>query len=622
MDFLFSNLLNFCYALTENFGSAIILFALLIKIILFPISLISQKNSLLLLKLQPELEEIKARHAGEPRELLKEQRALYKKEHYSTFKAILPLLLQIPILIGIIKAVNHAANHGNYNFLFLGIDLSVAPSLIHGAMIPLLSGLSAFLLCLTQNILNPLTKSQGFIGKWGTTLFLTIFGGYFAYVCQAGVGLYWIFGNLLGIMVGYLCYLIYSPKKYANLIQRSVKLKLTPKERQEQKERKKFGKLKEREDLKRFFTCEKQLVFYSEASGFYKYFAHYIEYILEHSEIVVHYLTSDLNDQVFKINNPRFKAYYCSANGMITTFMKMDADVVVMTMPDLNHYHYKRSLVKKDIEYIYLPHGIGSVNLLARKGALNHYETIFCPGSFLNDEIRATEKMYHLSQKRLVNTGFGLLSQMIENYELLKKKEHFKPKILLAPSWQKSNILELCLDALLKELFQMNACIILRPHPEFIKRFPNKMKILFDKYGKNVGADFEIQTDFSSNSTVYSSDLLITDWSGIALEYSLATKKPTLFINTPMKVMNPDWQKIDIEPFDIWIREKIGLSLEVNQLSKIHDAVETLFDNRNSYKDAIEQILREQLYAPELSAQVGGNYIINQIQEKSNAKRI
>lgn len=48
--------------------------------------------------------------------------------------------------------------------------------------------------------------------------------------------------------------------------------------------------------------------------------------------------------------------------------------------------------------------------------------------------------------------------------------------------------------------------------------------------------DIEIQTDFSSNSTVFDSDLLITDWSDISWEFAFTTKKPVLFINTPMKL--------------------------------------------------------------------------------------
>ena len=49
---------------------------------------------------------------------------------------------------------------------------------------------------------------------------------------------------------------------------------------------------------------------------------------------------------------------YIGEKKLITLMMKLDADVVVMTMPDLENYHIKRSYIRKDIEYIYIPHGM------------------------------------------------------------------------------------------------------------------------------------------------------------------------------------------------------------------------------------------------------------------------
>lgn len=54
----------------------------------------------------------------------------------------------------------------------------------------------------------------------------------------------------------------------------------------------------------------------------------------------------------------------------------------------------------------------------------------------------------------------------------------------------------------------------------------------------------------------------MTDWSGIAYEYAFTTKKPVLFVDTPMKVMNPEYQKIDTVPINIWMRDVIGDRLD------------------------------------------------------------
>ena len=608
----FGLIMRLCYIATGNFGWTIVAFTFLTKVILFPVSLISQKNSIIMVKMQPLLTDLQARYEGEPDSLIKEQKALYKKEKYSAIKSLLPLIVQLLLVLGVISAINNPAHHigGNIDPGFFGADLFAVPA---NLVVPVAAIVSTILLCVIQNIYNVISREQGFFGKWGVMIFLAVFTGWFVFVCPAGVGLYWAYSNLFSIASLAVCNLIYDPKKYIDYENRSIKPKLTKSEMKEKHELKKRGKALEKIDMRRFFSTNKELVFYSESSGFYKYFQHFINYILEHSDITVHYITSDMDDQVFQICAPRFETYFCTSNGMITTFMKMDSDIVVMTMPDLETYHYKRSLVRKDIEYIYTDHGEGSFHLTLRKGALDHFDTVFCYSKNHNEEVRATERIYGLREKNLVDVGFGLLDMLIDSYENTGKTKNDKPQILIGPSWQKDNILDCCLDSLLDGLFPLNAVIIIRPHPEYVKRFPGRMRLMFNKYRDRIGADFEIQTDFSSNSAVYTSDLVITDWSSIAQEFSFTTKKPSLFINTPMKIINPEWQKIGIEPMDIWIRDKIGVSLGTDELDKVGSAIRGLLEDNGRYRFVIEELLAEYMYNMGHTGEAGGEYIIGQI---------
>ena len=68
--------------------------------------------------------------------------------------------------------------------------------------------------------------------------------------------------------------------------------------------------------------------------------------------------------------------------------MKMDAHMVIMTMPDIENYHYKRSYVNKDTEYVYVFHYPLSTHMVLHTGALDHYDTILCVGDFQFAEIR------------------------------------------------------------------------------------------------------------------------------------------------------------------------------------------------------------------------------------------
>jgi YidC/Oxa1 family membrane protein insertase len=549
-----------------------------------------------MVKIKPALDDLQARFENEPEMMIQEQRALFKREGYSALKAILPLLVQIPLIIGVISVINNPVRHlgGNVDSGFFGMDLFALPE---NLLIPALAILSTIFLCVMQNKFNVISREQGFVGKWGVMLFLTIFTGWFVFVVPAGVGLYWTYSNVAGVLVLAVCNTIYNPKKYIDYENRSVKIKPSKAERKEAHERRRVEKIREKADMHRFFSTEKELVFFSESSGFFKYFEHFIDYIIKNSDITVHYLTADINDQVFKLEKPQFETYFCSNHGLITTFMKMDCDIVAMSMPDLDTYHYKRSIVRKDIEYIYIEHGIGSYHLTHRKTAVDNYDTIFCYSKNNNEEIRAAERVYGLPEKQLINVGFGLLDKLIENYNSTGIAVNEKKQILIAPSWQKDNILEYCLDPLLKGLFALDAKVIIRPHPEFIKRFPGKMKAVIEKYDDRIkSGNLEVETDFSSNSTVYNSDLIITDWSSIAQEFSFTTKKPSLYINTPMKVMNLDWKMLDIEPMEIWIRDRIGISLDTDRLNETKSVTQELLDNGDRYKAAIESIISEYMY--------------------------
>lgn len=667
-------LMYLCYRLTGGYGMSIIVFTVLTKIILFPLSLLSQKNSIKMVKIQPRLDDIRIRNEGNIELIMQEQRRLYKEEGYSTVIGILPLLLQIPLILGLINVIYNPLQHllhvspdvislladktmeltgvadlgyggqltimetvqkhpeaflalpgvseiveqiKQADLMFLGINLSEVPKWASATvLVPLLSGASALILSLVQNSVNVLQKEQGAVGKWAMTIFLVVFSGYFAFVVPSGIGVYWIFGNLLSILVTYICNWVYNPRKYIDYENRPQKPKLTKEEREQIRLQKKLARKREREDYRRFFSQKKQLVFYSEASGFYKYFERLIDYIINNSDIVVHYVTSDYSDRIFNNEDLRIQKYYIGPKLLIPFMMKMDADMVVMTTPDLEKYHIKRSIVRKDVEYVYLDHGMSSFHLTLREGALDHFDTIFCYGPNHITEVRQTEEAYGLPPKKLVETGYGLLDTLLENVAKLPPVENEVKQILIAPSWQKDNILEYCLDEVLSQLLHKGFKVILRPHPEFVKRFSGKMKSIETKYQQDIGDDFIIETDFSSNSTVFMSDLVITDWSTIAHEFSYATKKPSLFINTPMKVMNPNYKRIAAVPLDISLRDQIGISVDTDKLDTLLDKVNYLLSKREEYRQKITDVMQENIFNIGSSAEKGGAYIIETLKEK------
>ena len=112
--------------------------------------------------------------------------------------------------------------------------------------------------------------------------------------------------------------------------------------------------------------------------------------------------------------------------------------------------------------------------------------------------------------------------------------------------------------------------------------------------------------------------MLITDWSGIAIEFSYCTLKPSIFINTPMKIMNQNYEKYGIEPLEITLRDQIGTSLNVDELVNINDTVVRLLADEDAYKTKIRNFVRENVYHPGRSGEAGGKYILKQLNDRGD----
>lgn len=97
----------FCYNLCGNYGVAIILFTFFSKIILLPISIWVQKNSIKMVKMQPELNRIKINYFGDKDKIADETSKLYKKEKYNALVSMIPLIIQIVLLLGLAKVINN-----------------------------------------------------------------------------------------------------------------------------------------------------------------------------------------------------------------------------------------------------------------------------------------------------------------------------------------------------------------------------------------------------------------------------------------------------------------------------------------------------------------------------------
>lgn len=619
----FSWAMNGCYAICNNYGWAIVLFTLLSKIVLIPVSVWVQLNSIKMVKMQPEINYLNAKHFGDKDAIAEGQSDIYKKYKYNPLASMIPLIIQLIILMGLIEVIKAGINDPSINIMFYGIDLGKVPSVVKGAYIlsPVIAGLSAWIMCVCQNASNVLQSEQSAYNKYSTMIISVGLSLYLGWFVSVGVAVYWVASNLLSTAQLYILNFFINPKKYIDYeeLEKSRKALDELKGLGSEEKRKLFGDEKtkrEKQDYKRFFSVvNKKLVFYSEGSGFYKYYKGTIEYLLEHTNITIHYITSDYNDRIFELagKNDRIRAYYIGEKKLITLMMKMDADIVVMTTPDLETYHIKRSYVRKDIEYIFVMHDMGSFNLTNRNGAVDHFDTVFCTGKHQKEEVEKIEIAKKLPKKTTVEAGYDLLDDMIKDYESNKTVTE-RPVILIGPSWQVDSIMDSCIDDILEGFKNSEFDVIVRPHPQYVRHKAEKCEALKEKYKEY--SNISVQTDFSSNSTVFDAAILVTDWSGICFEYAYTTKRPVIFIDTPMKVMNPEYKMIDTVPINIMLRNEIGKSIAMEDAKSTIDVAREMIANADSYSDKIEAFRNEYVYNLGHSAEISAKYIINQLKKK------
>lgn len=613
-----------CYDLTQNWWLSILLFTAIVKVLLMPLSLWCQKNSIVMVQLMPALNRIKVKHFGDAEAIGEAQTKLNKEMHYHPMLSLVPLAVQILILFGLVDVVHYITDNGFPGTEFLGAQPTVDGGL--SWIMPVLAALSAVAMGYAQNRINPLQREQSQTEKNvtnGISIALSLFLGVFV---AAGMCFYWICSNLLSIAVQAACNMIIKPTKYIDYADLAAsRTQLEELEGLGGPKRKWFQKdpLRDREkaDYKRFMNVSgKHIVFYSEGSGFYKYFRGAVEYLLDHSTAVIHYVTNDPNDQVFELakTQPRIQPYYVGIQRTITLFMKMDAKVVVTTLEDLDTYYLKRSYVRQDIEYVFFFHHMLSTHLTPLADSYDAYDTLMCVGPHQVAEVRRREEMAGLAPKRLVECGYDLLDREIESYQELAASTSAPsvPTVLIGPSWQEGNILDSCIDSMLELLVSPERRVIVRPHPEYTKRFKPRWEALQKRWGHVPECQLYFEHDFSSSESIYTSDVLITDWSSISCEFSFSTGKPCIFIDTPMKERNATWRDWGIEPTDITLRNQIGVSCPPETLEGFAEAVQDMIEHPDAWQERIADIRAGFIFNLGHGGEVAGEYLLSRIVEQ------
>jgi len=351
---------------------------------------------------------------------------------------------------------------------------------------------------------------------------------------------------------------------------------------------------------------ERSIVFYAENRASMNHFQLLIHELTEKMHLQICYVTSVKNDPILSTKNHRILSFYIGDGTARTKFFSsLKAKILVTDMPDLDKFHIKRS-EEYPVHYIYLFHSMYSVHSYLRKGAVDNYDTVFCVGPHQTKEIRETEKTYGLKEKKLINYGYGRLDTLLQN-KANSSTTNSKNLIIIAPSYGDNNLLEKCGIKLIDILLKANFRVMVRPHLRTLRDSVELIDSIKENFGKN--PNFILETGVIKFDSLNNSVCMISDWSGISLEYAFTFERPVIFIDVPKKILNPNWNDIKLEPIEVSIRDKIGHIVSPNNLEEILELVRILDKNTKNISELIKGMREKTVYNIGESAKIGAEYI-------------
>jgi YidC/Oxa1 family membrane protein insertase len=231
------------YDITLNYGIAIILFTIVVKLLTLPLTIKQQKSLIETQKLQPIVEKLQKKYSKDPEKLNMEVAKLYKEKNVNPFSGCLLLLIQFPIIFAMFYVIQQpitymfrgqnielpSAYAGNtygqvyyianerpdmLNMNFLGLDLGQVPN--HNManpilwIIPILAGVTTFLSSKItaaqqkKNQGNSETAQQTETMTKNMMTFFPIMSAYIAFIVPLGMGLYWLVNNIVTMVIQFL----------------------------------------------------------------------------------------------------------------------------------------------------------------------------------------------------------------------------------------------------------------------------------------------------------------------------------------------------------------------------------------------------------------------------------
>jgi len=329
-------------------------------------------------------------------------------------------------------------------------------------------------------------------------------------------------------------------------------------------------------------------LFYSEDKQYQKYAYLLIETLAKKYPQEIYYISSEIDD---KIENLNVKNIFIGKGLMLGIFFSIiRAQNIFLTLTDLgNHTVSKTKNVDK---YIYYFHAPVSTTKNYTATAFDNYDTILCNGDYHLNEIRKRELIKKIKKKELIKTGYFYFDYL--NNRMNKKIE--AKEVLIAPSWNynSKNFINENLEKIIQSVLDKDHTVKFRPHPESFKRSMLTINALRNKF---FNSKFILDETSENINAMENAKCLITDSSGIAIEFVLLFKKPTLYFEDNDKIHNIEFNNYkDLITMDQKVKDTFGYTFKSEDINELYLLIDKSIGEFTNKDDEIKNFIDKNFY--------------------------
>ena len=299
----------------------------------------------------------------------------------------------------------------------------------------------------------------------------------------------------------------------------------------------------------------------------------------EKRAVKVCYWTMSEDDPVFSEDYKYVEASFIGeGNRAFSKLNIMNASVVLATTPGLDVLQWKRS---KNVDwYVHILHQPGDTTFYRMFG-IDHYDAVLISGEYEEKQIRDIEALRDLPAREVCLTGITYLDTMKARYDSVRASDEKSAgcvkTVLLAPTWGETAILSRFGERIIKALINTGYNIIIRPHPQ---SFSSEKELMDDLQSKFLESDkLHWNRDNDNFDVLRSSDIMITDFSGVMFDYALIFDRPFIYADIGFNKDPYDAAWLDEEMWTLRILPYIGIPLKEEDFDGIKDVIDRVIND-------------------------------------------